>query len=150
MGLSVEYLCATTTDPSQEIRPHFMISNTGTATVDLSTLTVRYYFTADGSTSQAYVCDYAVIGCGSTSATFSPTTGTHADTYMEVSFTSGAGSVSPGSNTGEIQARFHDTNYAVTFTQSNDYSFDPTKTAYANWTNMTLYQSGTLVWGTEP
>jgi cellulose 1,4-beta-cellobiosidase len=36
------------------------------------------------------------------------------------------------------------------FDQTNDYSFDPTKTSYANWTHMTLYQGGTLVWGTEP
>ncbi len=37
-----------------------------------------------------------------------------------------------------------------TFDQTNDYSFDPTKTTFAPSTTVTLYQNGTLVWGTEP
>jgi Cellulose binding domain len=148
MGLSVEYLCDTTDAMSQEVRPYLKIANGGTASVSLTGVTMRYYFTADGSTSQAFVCDYAQLGCSLISGAFFPTTGTNADTYLEISFADGA--VNPGDDSGEIQARFHDTNYAVTFTQTNDYSFDATKTAYANWAQITLYQNGTLVWGTEP
>jgi len=29
--------------------------------------------------------------------------------------------------------------------EANDYSFDPTKTAFADWTRVTLYRSGVLV-----
>jgi cellulose 1,4-beta-cellobiosidase len=36
------------------------------------------------------------------------------------------------------------------FNEANDYSYDPTKTAYANWDRVTLYRNGTLVWGVEP
>ena len=36
------------------------------------------------------------------------------------------------------------------YTQTNDYSFDATKTSYADWTKVTLYRNGVLVWGVEP
>ena len=31
-----------------------------------------------------------------------------------------------------------------------DYSYDAAKTVFADWTHVTLYRNGTLVWGTEP
>src|SRR5262249_27186189 len=61
--LSVEYLCGNTNASSQQIVPHFKIANTGSSAVPLSTLKVRYFFTANGSATQNYVCDYALIGC---------------------------------------------------------------------------------------
>jgi hypothetical protein len=146
----VEYMTTTTTAMTQDIRPHIDIYNNGMSAENLAALTVRYWFTADGSTSQTYACDYAMIGCGSINATFvtMATAKNKADHYMEVSFT--GGSIAAGDHTGEIQTRFHDTNYQVTFDQTNDYSFDATKTMYAQWANITLYRNGTLVWGTEP
>jgi hypothetical protein len=148
--LVVEYATTTTSSTTQDIRPHVDIYNNGMSPENLAALTVRYWFTADGSTSQAFACDYAMIGCGSVQATFVTMAmpKNEADHYMELSFT--GGSIAAGDHTGEIQARFHDTNYQVTFTQTNDYSFDPTKTMYAPWANITLYRNGTLVWGTEP
>jgi cellulose binding protein with CBM3 domain len=140
----------TTTAATQDIRPHYEIDNNGTSAQSLTDLTVRYYFTADGSAQQSYACDYAAIGCGSIQATFATITPakTNADHYFELSFT--AGSIPAGSSSGEIQVRFHDSNYQVTFNQTNDYSFDPSTTQYADWNNVTVYRNGTLVWGTEP
>jgi hypothetical protein len=148
--LVVQYMTPTTTVTSQEIRPHVEIVNNGASSQDMTVLKLRYYFTAEGSTSLAYDCDYAVPGCGTLTATFqamaAPTA--TADHYMEVSFT--GGSIAAGSNTGEIQTRFHDTNFAVTFTQTNDYSFNAADTAYTQSNQITLYQNDTLVWGVEP
>lgn len=148
--LVVEYSTPTTTATTQEIRPHVQILNNGASDEDLTVLTLRYWYTADGSTTQAYDCDYAAIGCGVVQATFvAMTTPTAtADHYMEVSFT--GGTITAGTSTGEIQTRFHDTSYAVTFTQTNDYSFDADDVAYTQWSQITLYRSGTLVWGAEP
>jgi Cellulose binding domain len=134
------------------MKPHFQVVNNGTTSVDLTTLTVRYYYTKDGSpaTDQAFNCDYALLGCSLIAATFNTTTGTNADEYAEFSFLSGAGMLAAGATTGEIQARIHPADYQYMFTQTNDYSFDATKLSYAYWSNITLYQAGTLVWGTEP
>jgi cellulose 1,4-beta-cellobiosidase len=148
-GLGVEYDCANTNASSQNLQPHFEVINNGSTSVDLTTLTLRYYFTKDGcSDTLTSDCDYATLGCGVISVAFNTATGTNADEYAEVSFASGT--LAPGASTGEIQPRLHAVNYTCTFTQTNDYSFDPTKTSYTYWSNVTLYQGGTLVWGTEP
>ena len=34
--------------------------------------------------------------------------------------------------------------------ESNDHSYDITKTALADWNKVTLYRNGALIWGTEP
>jgi hypothetical protein len=152
MGLGVLYLCAATEATYQELKPHLEIVNNGTSAVSLSSLTLRYFFTKDSTpaTDLTFVCDYAQVGCTNLSGTFNTWTGTNADEYAEIAFQAGAGSIAPGTNSGEIQARIHPTDYAYMFTQTNDYSFDSTKTAYTPWTHVTLYQNGTLVWGTEP
>ena len=36
------------------------------------------------------------------------------------------------------------------YTETGDYSFDPTKTSFTDWDHVTLYRNGVLVWGTEP
>ena len=79
----------------------------------------------------------------------SPTRPT-ADHYFQVAFAPTAGNLAAtNGNTGEIQIWFHKTGW-TNYTQTNDPSFDATKTAYADWNRVTLYQNGTLVWGTEP
>jgi cellulose 1,4-beta-cellobiosidase len=60
-----------------------------------------------------------------------------------------ANTLPAGVNTGEMQNRIYDSGYG-NFTQTNDYSFDATKTVYADWTKVTVYYKGALVWGTEP
>jgi hypothetical protein len=147
--LVAKYMTATT-GATPDIAVHVEIANSGTSDEDLAALTLRYWFTADGSLSQVFACDYAVVGCGSVQAKFvtmaAPVAA--ADHYLELSFT--AGTVAAGTGTGEIQARFHDANYAVTFTQTNDYSFNAAYAAYAPWNQITLYRGGTLVFGVEP
>src|SRR5262249_34734096 len=48
-----------------------------------------------------------------------------------------------------IQNRLNSQDFSA-YNEANDYSFDPTKTSFADWTRVTLYRNGTLVWGTEP
>jgi hypothetical protein len=148
--IELKYMTTTTDAVTADVRPHYEIYNNGSSPQDLTVLAVRYYYTADGSAQQAYACDYAQIGCGSIQATFATIAPAkaNADHYMELSFT--AGSISAGGSTGEIQIRFHDSNYQVMLTQTNDYSFDAASTQYADWNKVTVYRSGALVWGVEP
>ncbi|MFY0579856.1 cellulose binding domain-containing protein [Cystobacter fuscus] len=136
---------------NNQARPHFRIANGGTASVPLSELKVRYYFTPDSNESVQVACDYAAVNCSNVTSSVvqlsTPKTGaTH---YIEFGFATGAGSVAAGRDTGEIQIRFNKSNW-TNFDESNDYSFDSTKTSFSTTSKMTVFRSGVLVWGTEP
>ncbi|HSD82348.1 MAG TPA: endo-1,4-beta-xylanase, partial [Anaerolineae bacterium] len=147
--LRVQYRAADSSATTNQVKPHLNIINVGTSAIPVSELKVRYWYTIDGERPQQYHCDYAVIGCGNVSGTFTklstPVDG--ADYYLEVSFS--GGTLAAGSQTGEIQNRFNKDNW-TSYSQGNDYSFDGTKTAFADWTRVTLYRNGVKVWGSEP
>ncbi len=132
-----------------QIYATFNIKNTGTSAVSLSGVKLRYYFTKDGSAALNFYKDYAQIGTANVNGTIVSATGTNADTYVELSFSAAAGSIAAGGQTGDIQIRIAKSDWS-NFNESNDYSFDGTKTAFADWNKVTLYQGGTLVWGIEP
>ncbi|CAG0935332.1 Exoglucanase/xylanase [Thermoflexales bacterium] len=147
--LRVQYRAADSSATTNQVKPHLNIINVGTSPIPLSELRVRYWYTIDGERSQQYHCDYAVIGCGNVSGTFTklstPVDG--ADYYLEVSFS--GGTLAAGGQTGEIQNRFNKDNW-TSYTQSTDYSFNGSQTAFADWTRVTLYRNGVKVWGSEP
>jgi len=149
--LKVQYRAADTITGDNQFKPHFNIVNTGSSSVNLSELKIRYYFTKEAGGTLVFNCDYALKGCGNLSGTFiaiSPALPT-ANYYMEINFTAGAGSIAAGQSSGEIQTRVNKSDW-TNFNESNDYSFDPTKTAFTDWTRVTLYRNGVLVWGTTP
>lgn len=147
--LVVQYRAGDTNAADNQIKPQFNIKNNGTTAVDLSTLKIRYYFTKDGSQDLNAWIDWAQLGASNIEKTFGTVSGTDADTYIELSFTAAAGTLAPGGQSGDIQLRISKTDWS-NFDESNDYSYDPAKTAYADWDHITLYQNDTLVWGVEP
>ena len=150
-ALKVQYRAADTSATDNQIKPHLNVVNTGTTSVPLSELTVRYWYTKDTTQTQIYECDFAAKGCANITARFVtpvPATAT-ADTYLELAFTPAAGALAGGQQTGEIQNRLHTQNF-TNYNEANDYSFDPAKTAFADSTKVTLYRNGVLVWGAEP
>ncbi|MFE6286248.1 cellulose binding domain-containing protein [Streptomyces sp. NPDC057877] len=151
-GLTVQYRTSATGATADQSEPWFKVRNTGTAPVQLSQVRIRYYFKADApGASYRFACSWAVRGCSAITGTFgtlSNPTAT-ADRYLEIGFTSAAGSLAPGADTGDLQLRFYQSTWQ-TLRQSDDYSFSATQTSYANWNKVTAQLAGTTVWGTAP
>ncbi|WP_277441386.1 cellulose binding domain-containing protein [Streptomyces sp. SPB162] len=151
-SLSAQYRTSATGATADQSEPWLKVTNTGSTTVPLSGVTVRYYFKADtADSSYRFACSWAVKGCANITGTFGtlahPTA--TADRYLEVGFTAGAGSLAPGADTSDMQLRFYRSNWA-TLRQSDDYSFNGAQTSYANWSKITVQRNGAVLWGTAP
>ncbi len=142
------------------IGPDLDIINEGTTALDLASVKVHYYFTADGDTSLAFNCDYAgYSGTNLTGVTAADVTGVfvsmganstpYADTYLELSFASGT---LPAGVTVSANFRIHDSSFATNYNQANDWSALSTQsaTSYVDAPYITAYANGTLAWGIEP
>ncbi|HKN96899.1 MAG TPA: glycoside hydrolase family 9 protein [Pseudonocardiaceae bacterium] len=151
VSVTASYQVGQAAASSSTIGNQIELTNTGTGPVPLSDLTVRYWFTEEGTQPLEYDCDFAPIGCANVTGTFgtvSPAVA-GADHYLRLSFGAGAGSLAPGATTGGIQNRIHQTTFG-TLNQADDYSFDPAAASFTPWTHVTVYDKGTLVYGTEP
>jgi Cellulose binding domain len=153
VGLKVQDRSHDNDNPDNQLYAHFQIINTGTASVSLSSLTMRYWFTNEAPTDPlVFACDYALVDCSNITSKFvvMPSPVTKANTYLEIGFTAAAGSIALGQSSGEIQTRIHHVNWS-NFITTDSYSFisDPSF-VYKDTQTVTLYLNGVLVWGVEP
>ncbi|MDF2871460.1 MAG: Cellulose 1,4-beta-cellobiosidase [Anaerocolumna sp.] len=132
------------------IAPRFKIVNTGTESINLSDIKLRYYYTIDGEKAQNFWCDWSSAGTANVTGTFVKltTAKTGADNYLEIGFTNAAGSLAAGASV-DVQARFSKSDW-TNYTQTGDYSFQDSGTDYTDWNKVTGYVAGSLVWGIEP
>ena len=114
-----------------------------------ATLTVRYWFTADGCQPLFYMLDYAKMESLGVSSRFVtlPTPLPAADTHLELGFTA-ADSLYPLSSTGNLLQRIRKSDWSP-FNQLNDFSY-LNSTALSGNMKMTAYVKGALVYVTEP
>ena len=149
--LKIQYWASSVNPTDNQVCPQFNIVNTGAGAVALSELTIRYWFTVDGEEGQSFWCDWAGIGSGNVTGEFhrldSPASG--ADYYLEIEFTPGAGSIPAGGSSGEIQCRFSKDDWS-NYDESDDYSYNPGLTAFADWSRVTLHRNGSVIWGVAP
>ncbi|MER5582612.1 cellulose binding domain-containing protein [Streptomyces asoensis] len=151
-SVAVQYRTSATGATADQSEPWLKVRNTGSSTVQLNQVKVRYYFKADSaSAGYRFACSWAVRGCAGITGTFGtlahPTA--TADRYLEIGFTPAAGTLTPGTDTGDMQLRFYQANWQ-TLRQSDDYSFNGGQTSYADWNKVTAQLSGATVWGTAP
>ncbi|PNG18995.1 cellulose binding domain-containing protein [Streptomyces cahuitamycinicus] len=132
-------------------KPSLEVFNDTDKPLPLSDVTLRYWFTADGSASYAFNCVNAVFGCSNVAgrivAMDKPTD--TADHYLEVRFTTAAGDLKPGANSKGIDLQLFRTDHEK-LKQSDDRSFDAEMTSYKEAENVTAYKRGVLAWGVEP
>ncbi|MGG4218255.1 glycoside hydrolase family 6 protein [Paenibacillus jamilae] len=140
--LVVMYRAGDTDPANNAAKPFFNLKNKGTTPVKLSELKIRYYFTKDGSQELQSAVDWAQVGNDNVLRTIK-------DNYIEIGFSAAAGTLAAGAQTGDIQIRMNNSDWS-NLNESNDYSFDPTKTSYAEWNKVTLFHNDKLVWGIEP
>ncbi|QRN94438.1 xyloglucanase [Archangium violaceum] len=149
-SLKVQMFNGSTAASLNTINPRFKLVNTGTSPVALSQVKIRYYYTIDGERAQSFFCDWSQVGGSNVTGTFvkMPTPAPDADHYLEIGFTSGAGSLAAGQGI-DLQVRFAKSDWS-NYTQVGDYSFAPTGTTYSDWMRAPGYISGGLQWGIEP
>ncbi|CAM5558095.1 glycoside hydrolase family 6 protein [Streptomyces viridochromogenes] len=148
-GLKVAYKNNDSSATDNAIRPGLRITNTGSAAVDLTGVTARYYFTRDGGSSTVSAwCDYAAVGCSNVKLRVVPLTSpvAGADAYLEVGFS--AGSLAAGRDTGDIQLRMAKSDWSA-FDETDDHSRG-TATTYTDAPAIPGYLGSVLAWGAPP
>jgi endoglucanase len=137
-------------------------TNTGAGNVDLTQLTIQYYFTADGAAGLASQINSAQITTNTppyfqaittttqvTFASFTPSTA-NADTVLTIAFASGVPALPPGGGV-EVDVEYHAGSFAVTFNQANDYSYNGADTlAFSTSETLTVKIAGVTIWGVAP
>jgi endoglucanase len=133
---------------TNQIYLYLKLINTGTSAITLSDVKMRYYYTIDGVKAQNFYCDFSSVGSANVTGTFVTMTTpiADADTYLEVGFSSGAGSLAANGGYVTVQARIAKIDFS-NYTQTNDYSFNPSATSPVTWPKVTAYVYGVLVWG---
>jgi hypothetical protein len=147
----LHYMPGNTETSGTNLAPRLILFNTGTTSISLNEMQIRYWYTTEGAVPQNYWCDYASLGCDKITAQFvelsTPLTG--ANTYLEIGFTAAAGELLPNADTGQIHSRITNDDWS-NYVQTGDHSFGAEQTQFEPWTQITVYQNGVLTWGTEP
>lgn len=130
------------------LRPIIELENTGTNDVDLANVQIRYYFTDE--TGLAPIADlyYTSINKDNVKSNFVQTdSGTNPGYYLDISFTSNAGILTPG-NKLTLKYGIHNSSW-TNYSQCNDISFIANQSTFTENKNISVYYSNNLVWGNE-
>jgi len=155
-GFSVLYRVVGPQAMASAIQCELTINDIGPDTVALNELSLRYYFTNEIVGMPIIDIGFSGLNPGFHDLVSAETKQVvpvsnptfTADSFVELGFTAAAGSIAPGQSV-IIAWQYHGPNFPP-LTQSNDYSFDPTKTAAALWDHVVLVRSGNVIWGTPP
>lgn len=132
---------------TKAIMPRFKVANEGDTAIKLSDVKLRYYFTADGSQSQQFWCDWCSSGAANVTGKFVNLLDAKAPnlTYVEVGFQDAAGELLPKAAV-EIHTRIAKSDHSE-FNQADDYSFNEATSHYTEWPNLLGMVAGLPKWG---
>ena len=149
MDLKVYSENKNTNTGSNSLSTWLKVENKGNVPVDYADLSVRYWFSAEGSAGLNYWIDFAKLGTGNISGQFvANQQRANADTYFELKAAPSLGKLYPLSSTGNIQYRVAKNNWSV-FDETNDHSYKAAG-AFADNNKITVYYKGQLIFGEEP
>jgi hypothetical protein len=146
--LRIFYRTDASTD-SVWIQPYLEIHNSGGSPAPLRDLEIRYFYTHD-QTSQFPRCDYAHTDCKNVIMSFEELNPPRplANYYFALTFGPDSLSV-PANGRHRFEVAFRKDGF-VPYEQSDDYSYDASKSSYSQHDEVCIYRDGVLIWGTEP
>ncbi len=145
-NLVLHYKNARVDAADNALNPHFEIVNNAADAVAYESLSIRYWFTSEGSNALNFWCDWAQLGTGNVQGNFGVAYGMN---YLEITFNAAAGSLLGNSSSGQIQNRVSKVDWS-NFDENDDYSYDASKISFTEHDRVTLYQNSVLVFGAEP
>lgn len=139
-------------EQTNTITNNLTLKHSGGDDIDLSKLSVRYYYTKEGTASESFQCDHAAMQLnrapwylpftsmvdGKFVSVSSPKT--NADSYIEITFDTT--DIFTEGDTMTINTRIHKNDWS-NYDQSNDYS-------YGNNDRISVYYGNELIFGNEP
>jgi len=135
----------TTDDVRNTIDVVTQVNNLSSVAVPYQDLTVRYWFTPDGTSPLQGGVTYAQIGTSAVNLVYGQA---GSQPYAEIRFDASLGNLAALGNSGQIIFHLNKANYS-NFSQANDYSFRADNMLTEN-PQVTIYQQGQLVYGQEP
>jgi hypothetical protein len=130
---------------SNTISTYLSVRNDGNTPLNYQDLTIRYWFSPEGSQALNYYVDYAALGANNVRLN---TGKAGTETYAELSIAPSLGSLAPYSSTGNVQYRIAKADWSA-FNQANDFSYQ-VRGAVAENMHITAYLQGQLIYGQEP
>jgi hypothetical protein len=133
------------------IKPELSLINEGNQGVQLEDVSIRYWFTPEGTATLNGVIDYAAMNSNDISLNFVATgiSNAGAEQYLELSFAPSAGPLYAYSETGEIKLRIFKSDWSD-FDELDDHSYNGSNGPLTENPNIGVYLAGQLVWGNEP
>lgn len=149
--IKIQYMTYHPSTLTNSVSVNFRIFNTGTADIDLASVTAKYFYTYEGSAqseiTHVYWSGILPSGISIANKVNASIESQGVNHIFKISFSSDAGVLKPGEYI-ECQTCFNKLDW-VNYDQSNDFSYGAL-TNYQDWNKIAGFVNGTLVWGTTP
>ncbi|WP_437731723.1 cellulose binding domain-containing protein [Sorangium sp. So ce1335] len=136
---SIHYINYNAAEPNDTIiEAGIRVRNNTSASVPLSSIVVRYWFTKNGATSVTPACWWWNPSCNPIVLRTGTVAVHGADQYVEIGFTSAAGSLAPGAMTQAIDLGIQ---LGANVNEADDYSYG-NQTSFVDWSRITVHDAG--------